>query len=53
MGRQRGFGITKRKYNEACFIKQALSRRNNKTMLGQGVSQVIKYNWRCCPCDIL
>jgi hypothetical protein len=24
-GRQRGFGITKGKYNEACFIKQALS----------------------------
>jgi hypothetical protein len=52
-GRQRDFGITKRKYNDARFIKQASSRRNNKTMQGEGVVQVIKYKWRCYPCDIL
>jgi hypothetical protein len=51
--RQRGFHITKGKYNEACFVKQASSRRSNETMQGEGVAQVIKYNWRCYPCDIL
>jgi hypothetical protein len=34
---QRGFGIAKRKYNEACIIKQASSRRNNEAMQGEGV----------------
>jgi hypothetical protein len=42
---KRGFSITKRKYNEARFIKQTSSRRNNETMQGEGVAQVIKYKW--------
>ena len=53
MGRQRGFRITERKYNEARFIKQASSQWNNETMQGEGVAQVIKYKWQCCPCNIL
>jgi hypothetical protein len=44
-GRQHGFGITQRKYNEARFVKQASSRRNNETMQGEGDAQVIKYKW--------
>jgi hypothetical protein len=51
--RQRGFGITKEKYNEACFIKHASSKRSNEIMQGEGVAQVIKCKWRCYPCDIL
>jgi hypothetical protein len=52
-GRQSGFGITKRKYNEAHFIKQASSQRSNETMQGDGVAQVIQYKSRCYPHDIL
>jgi hypothetical protein len=52
-GGQRGLSIMKGKYNEVRFIKQASSRRSNKIMQGEGVAQVIKYKWRCYPCDIL